>query len=55
MSDWKDLLKEAKELFDDGLIKEAEYDQMRAEAMAIRKQSITSPPRTTGGLSLIHI
>ena len=49
MSDWKELLKEAKELFEAGLIEKTEYDEMRAEAMALRKQSTTSPPRTTGG------
>ena len=37
MAKWKELLKEAKELFEDGLIKEAEYDEMRAEALALRK------------------
>ena len=39
MSSWRELLKEAKDLFDEGLIEKAEYDEMRAEALALRKAS----------------
>ena len=43
MSDWKELLKEAKELFDDGIIDEAEFKALKAEAFALRRQRTTAP------------
>jgi serine/threonine protein kinase len=49
MSNWREMLKEAKELFDTGLINDAEYDQMRKEALALRSQSTNpgmTPPTT---------
>ena len=42
-SDWKSMLKEAKELFEEELITEDEYNQMRKEALKLRK-STSSPP-----------
>ena len=38
MSNWREMLKEAKELFDDGFIDEAEYKQLKAEALAVRAE-----------------
>ena len=43
-SDWKAILKEAKELFDEGLIDEETRKSMMAEAMALRK-SASIPPQ----------
>ena len=40
MSNWRAMLKEAKELFDDGLISDAEYDQLRKEALVFLNQSM---------------
>tara|TARA_E500000318_G_C3566686_1_gene215982 strand:- start:3353 stop:3625 length:273 start_codon:yes stop_codon:yes gene_type:complete len=45
--EWKKQLKEAKDLFDEGLIEKAEYDQMRAEAFALRK--VPKQSRDEGG------
>ena len=45
-SDWKVKLKEAKELFDDGLISEEQYHQLREEAFALRSSN-TSPSMDT--------
>ena len=36
MSNWREMLKEAKELFDDGFIDADEYKQLKAEALAAR-------------------
>ena len=33
MSSWREMLKEAKELFDDGFIDENEYKDLKAEAL----------------------
>ena len=38
MSNWREMLREAKELFDDGFIDEDEYKQLKAEALTIRSQ-----------------
>src|SRR6056300_1753810 len=48
MSDWKQMLREAKELFDDGIIDEDEFKQLKTEAFALRSQT-TSGVSTTGG------
>ena len=45
---WKAKLKEAKELFDDGLLDEAEYKAEKARIMAMRAQS-TNPSITGAG------
>ena len=39
MANWRELLKEAKELFDDGLINESDYEQLKQEALALRRKS----------------
>jgi len=48
MSNWRAMLKEAKELLDDGFINEEDYEKMKQEALALRSQSTnpgsTSPP-----------
>ena len=48
MSNWRELLKEAKELFEDGLLDESEYKAEKTRIMALRSQSTnpgsTSPP-----------
>ena len=46
MSNWRELLKEAKELFEDGLLDESEYKAEKTRIMALRSQS-TSPSSTT--------
>ena len=54
-SDWKSMLKEAKELFDNELITEDEYNQMRKEALELRKSNSSPPvnkePNILGGSS----
>src|SRR6056300_1241828 len=49
MSDWKQMLREAKELFDDGLINETDYEKMKQEALSLRTQSTTGGFSSTGG------
>jgi len=49
MSNWREMLKEAKELFDDGLLDEAEYKAEKARIMAMRAQS-TNRSITGAGL-----
>ena len=46
MSNWRELLKEAKELFEDGLLDESEYKAEKTRIMAMRSQS-TNPGTTT--------
>jgi hypothetical protein len=42
MSNWRELLKEAKELFEDGLLDESEYKAEKTRIMAMRSQSTNS-------------
>ena len=46
MSKWRAMLKEAKELLDEGFINEQDYEKMKQEALALRSQS-TNPGTTT--------
>ena len=46
MSNWREMLKEAKELLDEGFINEQDYEKMKQEALALRSQS-TNPGTTT--------
>ena len=46
MSNWREMLKEAKELFEDGLLDESEYKAEKARIMQMRSQS-TNPGTTT--------
>ena len=41
MSNWRAMLKEAKELLDEGFINEQDYEKMKQEALALRSQSTT--------------
>ena len=50
MSNWRDMLKEAKELFEDGLLDESEYKAEKARIMQMRSQS-TNPGTTTPPVS----
>ena len=52
--EWKKQLKEAKDLFDEGLIEKAEYDQMREESLALRKVPKESPPVTAIVKDKVH-
>ena len=54
MSDWKELLKQAKELFEEGLLDEDEFKAEKSRIMKLRAQSTTIPPSSvsdtfTGG------
>ena len=42
MSNWREMLEEAKSLFDDGLIDETEYKQMKQQAIELRDQGVSS-------------
>ena len=50
MSNWREMLKEAKEFFDDGLIDETEYRAEKARIMKMRSQT-TNPPSSGGSLA----
>ena len=46
MSNWRAMLKEAKELFEDGLLDESEYKAEKARIMTLRSQGASETPST---------